>query len=169
MFLTFAAFGLDGFANAAEAFVGEAYGKHDRQLMRTAVRVTTVWALITAVVASLIFFVAGTAIVDLLTDIEEVRATAMTYLPYAILIPMAGVWSFQLDGIFSGATRGADMRNAMLITMAIYVPLAILLWALFGNHGLWIGVYLMFVLRAVTLWLRYPRLLESVGSPATET
>jgi MATE family multidrug resistance protein len=165
MFLSFAAFGLDGFANAAEAFVGEAYGKHDRSLMRTAVRVTSVWALITSVVASLVFFVAGPGIVNLLTDIEEVRATAMTYLPYAILIPMVGVWSFQLDGIFAGATRGADMRNAMLITMAIYIPLAILLWALFDNHGLWIGVYLMFVLRAVTLWLRYPRLLESVAAP----
>jgi len=161
MFLTFAAFGLDGFANAAEAFVGEAYGKHDPKLLAAVVRVTTVWALATAVVASLIFLVAGRAVVNLLTDIEEVRALAMTYLPYAILMPLAGVWSFQLDGIFTGATRGADMRNAMLVSMALYIPAAIGLWALFDNHGLWLGLYLLFILRAVTLWLRYPALVRS--------
>ena len=162
MFLSFAAFGLDGFANAAEAIVGEAYGRRDRQLLRTVVKVTTIWALITAAFASLVFAVFGMPIVRLMTDIEEVRQLAYAYLPYAILMPLIGVWSFQLDGIFIGATRGRDMRIAMLIVLIVYVPCAIALWAAYDNHGLWIGMYFMYVLRTVTLWWRYPALVRAV-------
>jgi MATE family multidrug resistance protein len=162
MFLTFAAFGLDGFANAAEAFVGEAYGKRDPALLQTVVRVTTLWALIMSVAASLVFVVAGVAIIRLMTDLDEVRAVAFAYLPYAALLPLAGVWSFLLDGIFTGATRGRDMRNAMVISTAVYLPIAVALWAAFGNHGLWLGLYLLFILRAATLWVRYPALLRGV-------
>ena len=164
MFLTFAAFGLDGFANAAEAIVGEAYGRRDRQLLRTVVKVTTIWALMTAAFASLVFAILGMPIVRLMTDIEEVRQMTYTYLPYVILLPLIGVWSFQLDGIFIGATHGRDMRIAMLLVLIIYVPVTIGLWAVFDNHGLWLGMYLMFVLRAVTLAWRYPALVRAAAA-----
>lgn len=164
IFLTFAAFGLDGFANAAEAIVGEAYGRRDRELLRTVVKVTTIWALVTAAVASLIFAAAGEPIVRAMTDLEEVRQVAYVYLPYIALMPLIAVWSFQLDGIFIGATRGRDMRRAMLLVLILYVPMAIGLWLLLANHGLWISMYLMFVLRTVTLWWRYPALVRAAAA-----
>ncbi len=164
MFLSFAAYGLDGFANAAEAIVGEAYGRRNRRLLRTAVRVTTLWSVMTAALASLVFALLGVPIIHLLTDIEEVRQVAYIYLPYAALMPLAAFWSFQLDGVFVGATRGADMRNAMLIVLIAYVPIAIGLWAAFDNHGLWISFYIMYALRALTLWARYPALVRAAES-----
>jgi len=167
MFLTFASFALDGFANACEAIVGEAYGKRDRRSMQNAVAVSTVWAGLTASVFCLVFAVFGDGIINLMTDVEEVRATARTYLPYAVLMPLAGVWSFQLDGIFIGTTRGRDLRNAMLISTVIYLPTSYLLWLAMGNHGLWIALFVLFILRALTLWARYPRLIREAQTEAT--
>ncbi len=160
MFLSIAAFGLDGFANAAEAIVGEAYGRRDRRLLQTAVRVTTLWSGVTAVFASLVFGLFGVPIVNLMTDLDEVRQVAYAYLPYAVLMPLAACWSFQLDGVFIGATRGADMRNAMLLVLVLYAPIGVALWAAFDNHGLWISFYIMYALRAFTLWVRYPALVR---------
>ena len=160
MFLTFASFALDGFANACEAIVGEAYGKRNRRSMQNAVAVSTVWAGLTASVFCLVFAVFGDGIINLMTDVEEVRATARTYLPYAVLMPLFGVWSFQLDGIFIGTTRGRDLRNAMLISTVIYLPATYLLWLGLGNHGLWIALIVLFILRALTLWVRYPHLIR---------
>ncbi len=164
MFLTFAAFALDGFANACEAIVGEACGRRDRAALRRAVGVSTLWAGVTAAAASLVFALCGHAVIDLMTDIEAVRRVARDYLPYAALMPLVGVWSFQLDGVFIGATRGRDLRNAMLAAVAIFLPAILLLWHLMGNHGLWLGLMVLFAGRALTLWARYPALVRAVAS-----
>jgi MATE family multidrug resistance protein len=63
-----------------------------------------------------------------------------------------------LDGIFIGATRTRDMRNAMLVTMIAYVPLLFGLPLVMGNHGLWAALGALMVLRAVTLGRLYPRI-----------
>ena len=55
-----------------------------------------------------------------------------------------------LDGLFIGATRAREMRDAMVISVVIAFPAA---WALhgYGNHGLWISFLLFMVLRSLTL------------------
>ena len=56
----------------------------------------------------------------LLTSIESVRATAMEYLPWMVVSPLLSVWSFAFDGIFVGATRAREMRNTMLLSLALF-------------------------------------------------
>jgi MATE family multidrug resistance protein len=63
-----------------------------------------------------------------------------------------------LDGIFIGATRTRDMRNSMALSAAIYAVAVLALTPAFGNHGLWAALIISFVVRGVTLWLRYPAL-----------
>ena len=86
---------------------------------------------------------------------------ARTYLPWAVGAPLLGVWAFQLDGIFIGATRTADMRNAMLLSTAIFL-LAWWLLQPWENHGLWAALYVNYIARTVTLLRYYPALLRSV-------
>ena len=78
------------------------------------------------------------------------RETAFIYLPYLAVLPLIAVWSYLLDGLFIGATRAREMRNGMLLTVALLAPFA---WALngLGNHGLWISFLLFMVLRSLTL------------------
>jgi len=86
---------------------------------------------------------------------------ARDYLLWAALLPIVSVWSFHLDGVFIGATRTAEMRNGMLISLLFYaVSLAILLPPM-GNHGLWAAFMLFTAARGLTLAVRYPALERS--------
>ncbi len=163
MFLTFAAFALDGFANACEAIVGEACGRRDPRMLEEAVKVTFLWSGLTAVVVCIGYALGGDLLVLLFTDIPEVRAEALAHVHYAVLMPVIGVWSFQLDGIFTGAARGRDIRNAMILAVFIYLPVIYLLHAGFGNDGLWIGLALLFAVRALALMRHYPGLVRDVA------
>lgn len=164
-FLHIMAYGLDGFAHAAETLAGQAYGAGDRQRFRRVVTLTTIWAGVAAVLITLGYAVTGEWIIALMTDIADVRVTAGYYLLWAIPLPLISVWSFQLDGLFIGATRTADMRNGMLISLAGCVAAAVLLQPVFGNDGLWASIYILMVLRAVTLAYRYPALEQSIKAP----
>ena len=168
-FQTFMAYGLDGFAHAAEALVGGAIGAGRRDALRATVRTTTGWALVVAVGFSLVFGLFGNQIVALITDIETVRATCRTYLPWVVALPLVSVWSFQLDGIFIGAIRSAEMRNAMLVSVAVFLAAEAVLAPLWGNHGLWAALVVLMLARALTLAALYPRiargLTQATASP----
>ena len=154
----FLAYGLDGFAHAAETLAGSAYGRRDRSAFRAAVRTTTIWAAAVALVYTAIYAIAGTGFVALLTNIESVRAEAQRYLPWLIVSPMISVWSFQLDGIFIGTTHTREMRNGMLISLVIFFAATSALLPVFGNHGLWGALTIFLIVRAITLSLYLGRI-----------
>lgn len=156
-FNSVSAFFLDGLAFAAEALVGRAIGAKQRNTLLRAIRLTTVWAVGTAAVLAGILSIGGVLFIDSLTVDPQARAAARTYLPWAALAPLLGVWSFQLDGIFIGATRSREMRNAMLLATAIYL-FAWWVLAPYGNHGLWAALWVSYIARAVTLGWHLPQL-----------
>ncbi|HSG65224.1 MAG TPA: MATE family efflux transporter, partial [Gammaproteobacteria bacterium] len=160
-FISVAAYFLDGLAFAAEALVGRAIGARHRAGLVAAARITTAWAAGVAIIVAGLLFVAGAAIVDILTVDAAARAAARAYLPWAAAAPLLGVWAFQLDGIFIGATRTAEMRNAAAFTVVVYLLAWWLLQPL-GNHGLWAALHVQYVARIGTLLAYYPALLRSV-------
>jgi MATE family multidrug resistance protein len=166
-FLHVMAYGLDGFAFAAEALVGAAYGARDRAALRHAVRLTTIWAGLTALAFALAYAALGLVLIDLLTAVPEVRAAARGLLPWVALAPIVAVWSFQLDGVFIGATRTADMRNCAALALAVYLAAWWMLAPALDNHGLWLAFMLYYAARAATLAARYPALERAaVRSPS---
>ena len=160
-FLSFTSYGLDGFAFAAETLVGQAVGARDRARLRRAVALTCKWGAIGGLAISLAWLLAGPAIIDLLTRSPEIRAEARLYLPWLILAPAIGVASYMLDGIFIGATRTGEMRNAMIVSVAVYAGLVAVLLPLLGNHGLWAALTALNLLRALTLARYWPRVLSA--------
>ena len=55
------------------------------------------------------------------------------------------------------------MRNAMLLSLAIFLGIKWLLLPALGNHGLWLSLLLFLAARAVTLGAYYPALEASVA------
>lgn len=157
-FLHVTAYALDGFAFAAESLVGQALGSRSRARLRRSALLTSGWGIGISTCLALAFAVGGGLVIDTMTTAVEVRETARVYLPYMVLAPLAGIAAWMLDGIFIGATRTRDMRNMMVISALVYFAAALPLISLFGNHGLWIGLLISFVVRGVTLALRYPGL-----------
>ena len=167
-FLNFTAYGLDGFAHAAEALVGGAKGRRDRQAFRASANAAFFWGTIVAAFTTLAFWVAGGAIVNALTGIPEVRQASYQYLVWPVLMPVLSVWCFMLDGVFLGATRSAALRNAMVVSLAGYLAILWPMMGAWGNHGLWAAISAFMILRAVTLWAAYPALLRSI-EPADQS
>ncbi len=160
----FMSYGLDGFAHATEALVGRAVGARDRAAYRGAVRASTALALATAAAFAAVFALFGTAIIDALTGVAEVRAAARAVLPWMIVAPLVSVWSYQLDGIFIGAVRSAEMRNAMIASLVVFVAAVTALKPAMGNHGLWLAFLVFMVARTATLGAYWPRIERSLGA-----
>lgn len=157
-FLEVTAYALDGFAFAAEALVGRAVGGARRGELRRAVVLCSAWGAAGAALLSAVFALAGPAIIDFMATAPEVRAAARESLPWLVSAPLVGVAAWMLDGVFIGATRTREMRNAMLVSVSVYAVALIVFLPPLGNHGLWLSLTLLNIARAVTLGLRYPRI-----------
>ncbi len=168
-FLFITAYGMDGFATAAEALVGQAMGARNRQALRRAAWLTSLWGLVVVCSLALVFAALGGAIIDLMTTSPQVREATRLYLPYMIAAPLLGWASWMLDGVFIGATRSRDMRNMMAISFVIYFAAVWVLLPWLQNHGLWLALLISFVARAVTLGLRYPALEAQAGQRTVQT
>lgn len=148
LFLT--AFGLDGLANAVEALCGHAIGARDHHALRRALVVAGGWSLIGSVAYALFFGSAGHLFVDLQTDLPEVRDAAYRCLPWLTALPLVGVWSYLLDGLFIGATRAREMRDGMLMSVVFFALLAWFTRGL-GNEGLWLTFLAFMTVRGLSL------------------
>ncbi|MDC0062493.1 hypothetical protein OAJ84_00650 [Candidatus Puniceispirillum sp.] len=66
------------------------------------------------------------------------------------MLPVASFLAFQMDGVFVGATRGKEMRNAMLVAAASFAATILLmpfdLMALMGSFVSYLA------LRGISLW-----------------
>jgi MATE family multidrug resistance protein len=164
LFVEITAYALDGFAFAAEAMVGSALGAKNRAALRRAAILSSQWALLGAVILTLVFAFFGPAIINIMTTAPDVRVEAKAYLWWMVVFPIIGLPSWMFDGIFIGATHTRYMRLAMLQSTIVYGAVLFLLVPTMGNHGLWLALMIFDVVRALTLWRYYPAL-ESAADP----
>ena len=159
-FITVSAFILDGYAFVAEKEIGEAYGARNRARLIRAMRATTELALVSGLIISALYYIAGGWLIASFVNDEEARRVALHFLPYCAIVPLIGIPCWQLDGFFLGATRGKALRNAALITTVLYVATDLVMRHNFGNTGVWTAFLIMYVIRAVALGAYLPGLLR---------
>jgi len=158
-----AAFFLDGFATAAEQMCGQSLGAHDEHGFRGIVRLTSFWCLGFSLFVALATFVGGRYFIDFISTNDAVRAYALAYLPYAALTPLLGALAFEFDGVYIGATWTREVRNLMLLALALYLAASFALRPL-GNAGLWMALLLFLTARSIgQMWL-YPGLVRRAFS-----
>lgn len=157
-FITMVALVLDAFAHTAEAVTGAAYGAKNRARFDKAVRLTTEFSFIFAILICLAIFFGGPFFIAFLTKDPAVVQSALTYLPYCALAPIAGFAAWQLDGIFIGTTRTREMRNAGIAAVALYIAAHYAITPKFGEDGIWIAFLMYYVARAATLAFYYPNI-----------
>jgi MATE family multidrug resistance protein len=71
--------------------------------------------------------------------------------------------AFQLDGIFIGASFTRQMREAAVLSFAVYLIAWWILIGQFGIEGLLSAMIIYVIARALALLIFYPSLLGSVG------
>ena len=156
--ITMSALVLDAFAHTAEAVTGAAYGARDQRRFNRAVQLTTKFSALFALGIGALIWLGGPLLIDLLSVDPAVREMARTYLPYAALAPVIGFGAYQMDGIFIGTIRTAEMRNAGLMAVALYIGAHFLIVPSFGNAGIWLAFLFYYAVRALTLIIYYPRI-----------
>jgi MATE family multidrug resistance protein len=164
-FVSVAAFILDAFAFTAESRIGQAIGARSRPQFVRAARLTFEFSFVSGLALALLFWSLGEVTIRFVTTDPAIRAVAEQYLPFAALIPLIGMPSWILDGIFIGATRGHALRNAGVLATLLYLATDLALRP-FGNLGVWLALCTSYLFRAGSLALFIPSLLRSFDGPA---
>ena len=153
------AFGLDGYAHAAEALVGDAIGRKDPVMLTLVIKRTNTLACASSVLMGLIILAGEMPIIGALTNQKPLIELTAQHWHWVALMPFAAFLAFQMDGIFVGATRSRDMRNAMLVSTAVFL---VFVWfaAPYGLAGLLAAFTLWLGMRGLTLWLLLPRIIR---------
>jgi len=118
-----ASYGLDGFANATEALVGDSVGAGRRADYHAVLKASTVVAVGVAAAISLLYLAIGAQILHFFTNQQAVLDAARRYLPWAVVLPIASVFGYQMDGVFIGATRARELRDSMVLSLAGFLLL----------------------------------------------
>ncbi|MFB7527049.1 MATE family efflux transporter [Streptomyces sp. NPDC056178] len=148
------AFALDAIAIAGQAIIGRYLGADDAPGAREACRRMVQWGIVSGVALGALIVLARPLFVPLFTDDQSVQGTLLpTLLVVALSQPIAGV-VFVLDGVLMGAGDGRYLAWAMLVTLAVFAPVALLVPSFGGLTALWWAMALMMAVRMMTLWLR---------------
>ncbi|MEV7656990.1 MATE family efflux transporter [Streptomyces anulatus] len=149
------AFALDAIAIAGQAIIGRYLGANDEKGAREACRRMVEWGLGCGIVLGILIVLARPLFIPLFTSDPSVKDTLLpALLVVAVSQPIAGV-VFVLDGVLMGAGDGRYLAWAMLVTLAVFAPVALLVPSLGGGlTALWWAMTLMMAVRLVTLWLR---------------
>ncbi len=158
--IVISSFFLDAYAFSTESIVGYSIGKKSEKMFMTTVKNSIILSFATGLAISVVYLMFAKNIVNLITDIEFLRFLSFKYLLWVIIIPPIASFCYQLDGIFIGATQTKEMRNAMIISVIVYVSLSIFLTQELYNYGIWFSLLLFMILRASTLHYFFPKILK---------
>ncbi|GGS25336.1 MATE family efflux transporter [Streptomyces parvus] len=149
------AFALDAIAIAGQAIIGRYLGADDEKGAREACHRMVEWGIGCGVVLGVLIVLARPLFIPLFTSDPSVKNTLLpALLVVAVSQPIAGV-VFVLDGVLMGAGDGRYLAWAMLVTLAVFAPVALLVPSLGGGlTALWWAMTLMMAVRLITLWLR---------------
>ena len=160
-FVIMASFFLDAYAFSTEAVVGFTIGKKSKKYFLQAVTNSFQLSIATGLVISLIYFFSFQFIINKLTDLESLRYLAFNYFIWVVIIPPVASICYQFDGIFIGASQTVEMRNAMILSVLIFITSSYFLINNFGNHGLWLSLLFFMIIRSITLNYYFNRILKN--------
>ena len=154
------AFILDAYAFSTEGIVGYSIGSKNIRLLKDVVKNSFILSASTALLICVIFFLGNHYFIIAMTDLTEIRNICFSYAYWIVIIPFISSFCFQFDGIFVGASQTSELRNAMIVSVSIYIICSFFLITSFGNTGLWLSLSIFFTARALTLFLYLDRIYQ---------
>ena len=156
---------LDGFESSSQVLCGEARGANDRDAFTRTVRVTLGWGVLAGIVVSGIYALVGDRFAASFSTAAQVTSATADAMIWVVLLPIMGVVSFVLDGVFVGAGWTRAMLTTMAAAMAVYCAMIFGLAPL-SNDMLWLAFGLFFLIRAAGQVVLLPRLVRSGFNPS---
>jgi MATE family multidrug resistance protein len=157
------AFILDAYAFSTEGIVGYSIGSRNKKLLTNVIKNSFILSAATGLLISLIYLVGKNNFIFIMTDLPNIKNLSMSYSYWVVLIPFISSFCYQIDGIFIGASQTKELRNAMIVSVSIYILCALFLVSSFGNSGLWISLCIFFTLRALTLFFYLNKIYQRIA------
>lgn len=146
------AYGVDGFAFAAEALVGRYSGAKDGQNLKRSVRYSFYWGLGLGAAYALVYYLFDKQLLEIFTDNSEVVDLATGLYYWILVAPFVNTVCFVWDGVFIGATATRPMVLSMILaTIVIFLPAYYLGVGSLGNDALWLAMTLFMATRGIAL------------------
>ena len=146
------AFILDAYAFSTEGMIGYSLGKKDLKLFKTIIKNSFILSSLTGIFISIVYFFINESVINLMSDIEEIRKLSLSYVIWLILLPFIASFCYQFDGIFIGSSQTKELRNAMIFSVSCYLLISIILTKYLFNTGVWISLCLFMIIRGVSLF-----------------
>ena len=159
-FIILSAFFLDAYAFSTEGIIGFTVGRRNKISFLSVVKNSIQLSFFTALIISALYLFFFKDIINIITDIEILRFISYKHFIWIIIIPPAASFCYQLDGIFIGASQTKEIRNAMIVSVIIFIGISIYLTQYLGNHGLWFSLLLFMIFRALTLQFYFNKILK---------
>ena len=157
------AFILDAYAFSTEGIVGYSIGSKNKKLLTNVIKNSFILSASTGLFISLIYLIGKDNFISLMTDLPDIKNLSFSYSYWVVIIPFISCFCFQFDGIFIGASQTKELRNAMIVSVSIYIVCALFLTSSFGNSGLWISLCIFFALRALTLFFYLGKIYQRIA------
>lgn len=154
-------FGIDGYAHAAEALVGEAVGLKNRLMFDVVVFRSNVMAAASSIVIGALVWIFGPELVAALTTQAALSELILSHWIWVALMGPAMVIAMQMDGIFVGATFSREMRNGMIVS-SLFFAAVIWIIAPYGLAGLLIAFNIYLLVRGLALWAQIGRITRMI-------
>jgi len=146
------AFILDAYAFSTEGIVGYSLGKKDLNLFKIILKNSFILSSLTGLLISIIYFFISKHVINLMSDIEEIRLLSSNYSIWLIIMPFIASFCYQFDGIFIGVSQTKELRNAMIFSVTSFLILSIILTKYYFITGVWISLCIFMILRALSLY-----------------
>ena len=150
---------VDGFAYAGEALVGKYIGEakslaslpYRLSPLASLVRLLFLWSLGVGAIFTMLFAVSYLPMYRMMTSDTVVLARLTDFTGWLIAMPIVSTLAFMWDGVFTGATAGKQIRNAMIWAAVGFVLGYVASYHHLGTHALFVGYFLHLAARVIYL------------------
>lgn len=166
LFMLFSYF-VDGFAYAGEALVGKYMGRNQQSEINNqdnvqiphVVRLLFAWSLGVGLLFTVIFALWSSGFYLTMTSDATVLARLADYTPWLIAMPIVSTLAFMWDGVYTGATAGKHIRNAMIYAALAFIIAYLATYYWLGIQALYIAYFAHLIARVIYLtaqWRKIP-------------
>ena len=156
---------VDGFAYAGEALVGKYIGEAKSLASRLSplaslVRLLFIWSLGVGAVFTVAFALWYMPMYSMMTSDVVVLNRLTDFTGWFIAMPIVSTLAFMWDGVFTGATAGKQIRNAMIWAAIGFVLGYVATFHYWGTHALFVGYFLHLAARVIYLTANWKQVVE---------
>ena len=158
---------VDGFAYAGEALVGKYIGLahcpsslSSESSIYSLVRLLFLWSLGVGAVFTVLFALSYMPMYRMMTSDGIVLERLTDFTGWLIAMPIVSTLAFMWDGVFTGATAGKQIRNAMIWAAVGFVLGYVATYHWLGTHALFVGYFLHLAARVIYLTATWKQVVE---------